>query len=345
MKIWIDLTNSPHINFFLDIIRELNLDDDVLLTCRPLANTIDLIELFNLESKVIGKHYGKNIYRKIFGYLYRVIQLYKQLKDEELNVAVSHSSFYSPAVAKLLKIPSIYLNDNEHAKGNYFAFLFSNLILVPEFIDISKMITIKNKRLKVHKYPGVKEGVYLWRMENEAAEARKSKKSGKKAIYIRPEPWTAQYYKGSRDFLDDLIIELKDRYNIVILPRGDEQKEHYQSFVYDGIKLPSTTLKLNEILKKCDLFIGAGGTMTREMAVLGIPTISIYQDTLLEVDEYLIRTECMVHHRELSANDVDRYLKNKMLQPPNKILLEKGKEAYFQIVDTIKKVARGEINA
>jgi predicted glycosyltransferase len=45
MKIWFDLTNSPHINLFADMIRELKKEHEVIITCRPLANTIDLLDL------------------------------------------------------------------------------------------------------------------------------------------------------------------------------------------------------------------------------------------------------------------------------------------------------------
>ena len=48
MKIWIDLTNSPHVNFFDGMINDLKGNHEVLLTCRPLANTIELLELTEL---------------------------------------------------------------------------------------------------------------------------------------------------------------------------------------------------------------------------------------------------------------------------------------------------------
>ena len=49
MKIWIEVANSPHINMFAPLIRELERDHEVLVTCRPLANTVDLLELHNFK--------------------------------------------------------------------------------------------------------------------------------------------------------------------------------------------------------------------------------------------------------------------------------------------------------
>ena len=42
MRIWIELTNSPHINMFGAMIHELEKEHEVIITCRPLANTIEL---------------------------------------------------------------------------------------------------------------------------------------------------------------------------------------------------------------------------------------------------------------------------------------------------------------
>ena len=64
MKIWIDLTNSPHINFFKHFIKDWEKDGhEIILTCRDLANTIELIELNNWKYEVIGEHAGKNLVR------------------------------------------------------------------------------------------------------------------------------------------------------------------------------------------------------------------------------------------------------------------------------------------
>jgi predicted glycosyltransferase len=120
-------------------------------------------------------------------------------------------------------------------------------------------------------------------------------------VYIRPEPWTAQYYKGSRNFLDNLLLGIKDHVDVVLLPRGKEQGVHYQDPVFAGVRVVTTALDIADIAPDCDLFIGAGGTMTREMAVLGIPTISVYQDELLDVDRYLLDVKAFIHRPELTA--------------------------------------------
>jgi len=82
MKIWFDLSNSPHINLFSKMIRDLEKDHEIIITCRPLANTIDLLNLHGFKYTVVGKHYGKKLLSKIYGYPVRVYELYKFLRTD-----------------------------------------------------------------------------------------------------------------------------------------------------------------------------------------------------------------------------------------------------------------------
>jgi predicted glycosyltransferase len=247
-------------------------------------------------------------------------------------VAISHSSFYSPLVAKLIGARCIYLNDNEHAVGNRISFIFADRILVPEFLNNRKIQRQWGKLYKVIKYPGLKEGIYLWRYnERNSGRNHVDPNQDKKTIYIRPEPLTAQYYRGQLNFMDDLLVGLQSHVRVVMLPRTADQKAYYCQEKFKHIHLPNQSIDLTDFIKTCDLFIGAGGTMTREAAVLGIPTISIYQDELLDVDRYLINEGCMIHQKKITAELVLKYLARSEKKAPNQILLQKGESAYHLI--------------
>lgn len=335
MRIWIDLTNSPHINFFSMMIKSLQKDNDVLLTCRPLANTIDLLEMEGFAYSLVGKHYGRSKLRKGVGFLIRVCQLWAHLKNKNIEVAISHSSFYSPIVARMLGCRCIYLNDNEHAAGNRISFLCANKVMVPEFLSKKKVERIGAHRDKIVQYPGVKEGVYLWSQSTALKQDTRPKNNHATTIFIRPEPWSAQYYKGARNFIDDLLVDLARKYRVFLLPRGNEQHKHYRQLQFKEVHVLKNSIPLMEIIGRCDLFIGAGGTMTRETAVLGIPTISIYQDELLDVDRFLISSGNMVHATHPTLEMVAEMLKNSKRKPPDETLMLKGHQAYTMIKDSV----------
>lgn len=325
MKIWFDLTNSPHINFFRQMIEELKAEGhEVVITCRPLANTIDLLDLYKMDYTVVGKHYGKSSRKKAMGFFVRVNQLQKFLKKAKVDVGISQSSFYSPIAGKLAGVPTIYTNDNEHAAGNKISFLFAKKIFVPEFIPKENVANALVNEKKVMQYPGVKEGIYLWKKY----KGFKLDTSKLNKIYIRTEPQLAQYYSAKQNFMDGIIKDLKDKYEVVILPRTADQAEYYSTEEFKGVTVCKKPLPFEEIAKDCLLFIGAGGTMTREMAVIGIPTISVYQDALLDVDKYLIKEGIMMHDMNLTSQKVEAVLKEVKSKEASPVLLEKGERAY-----------------
>jgi len=332
MKIWLEISNSPHINLFSGMINDLGRVHEVVVTARPLANTIDLLKLHGIAHTVVGKHYGAGGFAKFYGYPVRVGQLWRFLKNKKIDVAISQSSFHSPVVARLLGVRSIYMNDNEHALGNIPSFLAASTIMVPEFLSTEHLRMQYASPGKVVRYPGVKEGIYLHRLDHALSQSQKIQ-GGKRrrSVYVRPEPWTAQYYRGRTNFLDDLLLGLKDEVDVTLLPRGKEQAKHYAQRRFGGIRVITTALDIAEIAPDCDLFIGAGGTMTREMAVLGIPTISVYQDELLDVDRYLLAEKAFLHRPDLTAAEALRHLEQSARRPPNRDLLQKGRRAYDMV--------------
>lgn len=331
MKIWFDITNSPHINLFEGLIRELQQEHEVIITSRPLANTVELLDLHRMTHTVVGKHYGKAFLRKLMGYPIRVWELYAFLRDKHIDVAISQSSFHSPLAARMLGVRSIYMNDNEYAMGNIPSFMSASKIMVPEFFDSAKLKQQFARPRKVVKYPGVKEGIYLWELVSRVNLNGTAVRSGTPSVYVRPEPWAAQYYSGSVNFLDDLLLELKDRVRVTLLPRGAGQAEYYKQPKFAGVRVIDSALDIAEIAPDCDLFIGAGGTMTREMAVLGTPTISVYQDELLDVDRYLLAQGAFIHRPSLTAGGAFQYLEQCARRQPDKDLLQKGRQAYKMI--------------
>ena len=336
MNIWFDISNSPHINMFYALISQLEHEGHtIFITSRPLANTLALLDQKGMTHHVVGKHYGKHMLGKIVGYPIRVFQLWHYLKDKQIDLAVSQSSFHSPLVAQLLGVPSIYTNDNEHALGNLPSFFSATKILLPERFILTGLSKASIIRKKVSYYPGVKEGIYLWRMSKSNKLRDISTKPSHLKLYIRPEPSTAQYYNGKQNFLDDLINELSTHFNIFILPRSQEQAHHYLSKAFKNISVAEKPISFEDIANDCDLFIGAGGSMTRELAMIGIPTISVYQGELLEVDKLLIEHDLMLHANTISSKDIISLSQQLPLANHENTLMSKGKLAYEVLYNTI----------
>ena len=328
MKIWIDLTNSPHVNFFKPFIKKWDEEGHkIILTARNLANTVDLIHQEGWNFEEVGGHAGKSKTKKILHFPTRVFKLRKYLRELQPQVGISQSSFYSPLVCRLLGIPSIYLNDNEHAKGNDIAFKFATQTILPEFLKDKANSAGWMDKYSVEFYPGIKEGIYLSQFNFDSNHSLDQKAVNKENIYIRLEPWTAEYYSGNSDFMDSVIEKLSKNYPIIILPRSKEQGQYFDKEKFKNVKVAVKPISLQKIYKDCKLFIGAGGTMTRELAFLGVPTLSVYQGDLLEVDKYLIKNKFMKYNSKPHFDYILELLNEVNTNQENELKL-KGQSAF-----------------
>lgn len=335
MKIWIDFINTPQVSFWVPFIKEYKRDNhQIILTCRDSGNTIELLKQQGLNYTVIGKRVGKGVLQKLLFFPKRIYQLYSFISKNKPDVAASQSSFYQPIVARLLGIPCLYTNDNEHAKGNLAGFIFAGKVILPIALLNEKFTRKWPLRTKISFYPGVKEAIYL----SQQPDLVQHIPGNKTTIYFRPEPWSAQYYNGPLNFFDETLLSLAGEYKIIILPRDSNQIVHYKQQKFNNISVAEKPLNLKDIISDCLLFIGAGGSMTRELAVLGIPVISIYQAEMLCVDKYLVEKGQMKINPDITYEEIKINLITDNNLIKDKSILEEGKQSYNIVKELILKI-------
>lgn len=341
MKIWIDFINTPQVSFFEPIIENLSSQGHTfILTCRDSSNTVQILKQKGWGFTVIGEKSEKGLFKKLTSFPNRIRKLVSFLKNKNIDAAAGQSSFYLPLASKILGIPSIYTNDNEHALGNIPGFIFANKIILPENYPLEKAWKQGASKKKTSLYPGVKEGIYLWEKGESINKLRLESKP--KTIFIRPEPQTAQYYNGKTNFLDNLLLDLKESYKITLLVREKSQFEHYTESKFNGISVPEKPIDFNMIAKDCLIFVGAGGSMTREMALIGIPTISVYQGDLLSVDKFMIDIGSMLHIPELNSSMLESEIQKIEKKSSNDLLIKKGKEAFLLLTESISNLPKSK---
>ncbi|NJC25876.1 DUF354 domain-containing protein [Neolewinella antarctica] len=332
MKIWLDFINTPQVAFFVPFIRRWESDGhELLLTCRDSGNTVGLLRQHGLAHHVVGKRVGTGTFDKAQQFAGRMLALYRFVRTRRPDVAAGQSSFYLPLIAKLLGVPSLYTNDNEHAQGNFFGFRFATKVFLPEPLRGTPATQKPYLQNRLRFYPGVKEAIYLSQQPDLLAAIDEPKRQ----IYFRPEPWSAQYYDGPLNFFDEALRELAKEYEIVVLPRDKNQADHYRQPEFAGVRVPDGPLKLRDIVSGCLLFIGAGGSMTRELAVLGVPVVSIYQADLLAVDEYLVDRGLLHVDPQLDYAGIQKLLSGGAKKPRDRSVLETGGVAFHLILKNI----------
>ena len=122
MKILIDLTNTPHVLFFRPIIEKLKkAGHTVILTAREYSQTIPMLEFFNYDYYMLGKHAGKLKIKKAINLFERVLDLISFIKRYDPDIIVSHQSPYATLAGFLTGKKTVFIFDNEIYLFNKFS--------------------------------------------------------------------------------------------------------------------------------------------------------------------------------------------------------------------------------
>ena len=108
MRVWIDLTNSPHVLALRPVIELLRADgNDVEVTARDFAQTLQLCERFGIEHTAIGRHRGGRIPAKALGLVSRSAALWRWARRRpRFDLALGHASNDVMVAAWALRVPA-----------------------------------------------------------------------------------------------------------------------------------------------------------------------------------------------------------------------------------------------
>src|SRR6478735_7892241 len=170
MRIWVDLTNSPHVLVMRPVIDVLRARGaDVQVTARDFAQTLALCERFGIEHEAIGHHRGSKLAAKAVGLFDRSLALARWARGRGFDLALGHGSNDVTVAARLLRIPCSTTFDYEWAKVQHNVNCrLAQAVVVPEAIPPERLYRY-GARGKLHQYPGLKEEYYLADFEPDAA--------------------------------------------------------------------------------------------------------------------------------------------------------------------------------
>ena len=290
--VWVDIDNSPHVPFFLPIIEELqNRGIHVVLTARAAYQVCDLIQLFSMPCKVVGRHYGKNKLLKVVGNCLRAAELLPLAIARRPDLAVSHGSRAQVLVCKSLGIPTLVMHDYEHSTKT--GFIEPSWTLMP---DVIPDLMMSKKTERVLKYQGLKEDVYVPQFRPDPSILNRLGLDPKNLIVtLRPPATEAHYHNPESEVLfRETLLFLAKQPNVrtVVLPRSVRQNEQirkeWATLLSSGqVVIPKEAVNGLDLIWFSDLVISGGGTMNREAAALGVPVYSIFRGKLGAVDRYL----------------------------------------------------------
>lgn len=290
--IWIDMDNSPHVPFFRPIIGELEARGyEVMLTARDCFQVCKLADLYKMEYRKVGVHYGKNKIMKGIGLLLRSAQLASYVLQRNPDLALSHGSRSQMILSSVLHIPTVMMTDYEYAKS--IPFFRPDWLIIPEMIPDSSVCDHPGKILR---YSGLKEDVYVPEFQPEQGILDQLGLDPSKVIVIvRPPATEAHYFKlESLNLFEAAIAWLgtAEQVSMILLPRNDGQADYvrkkWPELLQAGkVLIPHRVIPGLNLIWYSDLVISGGGTMNREAAALGVPVYSIFRGDIGSVDKHL----------------------------------------------------------
>ncbi len=298
MRVWVDLTNSPHVLVMRPVIERLRRDGhDVEVTARDFAQTLELCDRLGVEHTTIGRHRGERPVAKAAGLASRSIALARWARARasergRFDVALGHGSNDVTVAAKLLRIPSSTMFDYEWATVQHtINCRLAAAVVVPEAIPPERLRRY-GALGKLRRYEGLKEEYYLADFEPDGAVlAELSLDSSRPIVVVRTPPEVSLYHRFHSDLFGAVIERLAEAARSegvqpVVLPRVAEQRPALAAV--EGLVVPERAIDAQSLIAYAALVISAGGTMNREAVALGTPVLSTFQGRLGAVDERLI---------------------------------------------------------
>lgn len=313
MRIWIDLSNSPHVLFFEPVIAELERrGHSITLTARRFANTLPLALARGLRPRAIGE--GHDASRDEVCKRERHRQRTAELVDfarGRFDLAVGHASYTQMSAALELGLPAFSAIDYEH--NGLAALRAARCLMVPAVIPRAALEACGVPARIVRRYDGLKEHVYLadFRPDPTVRE-RLGIAPEERLVVFRPIADHAVYTDDSRDGVQRRLVErlaAESGVHLLVVPRTEEQAHAYAVL---GRRLPAIRVLRQmmhgpSLIDAADLVVCGGGTMLREAAALGVPAVSVFPGTLGAVDRWLASEQRITLVREDADADGVRF--------------------------------------
>jgi uncharacterized protein len=241
MRVWIDLTNSPHVLVMRPVIELLREDGhEVRVTARDFAQTLQLLERFEIDHTAIGRHRGERLADKALGLASRSGALVRWARRESavrapgpptpagaaekgvrssaarrrsrpFDIALGHGSNDVSVAARLLGIPCSTMFDYEWAAVQHHVNCrLARAVVVPDAIPPERLDRY-GACGKVRAYEGLKEEYYLSDFEPDPRVIEQlGLDRARPIVVVRTPPEVSLYHRFENDLFASVLARLRD---------------------------------------------------------------------------------------------------------------------------------------
>jgi predicted glycosyltransferase len=277
VRIWYDACTGKHVRYGAAIAKRLRKSGhEVIFTTREHPDTLTLARVIGESPIVVGKYSPASLFSRLEESANRVLKFSKLFRDNPPDIAISHQSVELCRTAFGLGVPIILTADTPHAKAvNKLTIPFAATLVVSEALP--KRFLENYCPASIIQFRGVDE--VAWIKDLKLPKASDFKKP---LIVVREFETKAAYAVGTADRTLEIARKLEALGNVLFLKRYNAAGK--EAFI-EKEELGGSV----RIVGNADLVVSAGGTIAREAALQGVPSIVISELGRTYVNTYLAR--------------------------------------------------------
>jgi predicted glycosyltransferase len=266
----------------------------VVRVTRAFRETLELLRLRKIRAKIIGSH-RTTLEGKLQESLRRTARLAELMKTLKIDLVVAYPSVEAARAAFGLSIPYYCLSDSPHAEAvSKLTVPLARRLFTPAMIPKEDWLRFGISSEEIIQYNALDP--YVWIRDAKPDPKmlhRLDLEPDSKIVTLRLEESFAAYLMNRsgdwRNLGPRILEELLKRgceARIVVLPR---YKDHYRLLrnLRRKVIVPRDVVYGAALLASTSVFVGGGGTMTVEAALIGVPTICYFPAGPTRVESYL----------------------------------------------------------
>jgi uncharacterized protein len=286
LKIWIDILTPKQTLFFEPLYREMSSDGhQLLITTRTYREAEQALQLRHLPYRVVGEHGGGTPYGKLVAGANRIGKLAQMIEKWGPDTAVSFSSPDAARVAFGLGVPHVSANDSPHSRfAARLSIPLSTYVCSPWIIPTENWLSFGAPKNGIFRYRALDAVAWLRRNKPNPTVLKQLSLDGEKPIIVfRTEESFAAYLAGrsddSKPVVGPVIAEILKRrldVQLVVSTRYGRQAPVLRQKFGSKVRVIDRVIDTTSLLHYTTAFIGSGGTMTIEAALLGKLAVSCF---------------------------------------------------------------------
>lgn len=323
MKIWLDFCEPKSISMLRPLYNELIKEHDVFITARDFDSTFYLLDKWGVPYIKTGIYGGGALLSKLKSYSERLSRLINIIEGEKPNFLFCITSPEAIRIAFGLQLPHIMFNDEPRSFGCCSLTLpFVNQLIVPRCIPIEWFLKYGIKEEKIIRFNGIDEVGWLNREIFNPNDNILKKLNLEKEKYIvcRTEPTKAGYLINKMEPHETLLSEIIPKIlkftgselKYLIITRNQEQFDYLNKHFKEPIKKDNVRIyrgisDMANVMYFSKMVLTGGGTMVRESALMGIPSIEFFPLKTYPQEQFLIKHGFPLKHTHNVEETVETF--------------------------------------